>query len=86
MKNRDRDDRHSRRREAGNDADSDVDGKKAAEALYGGVSRSKEDVPRCDNCGKRLTNSDDIGCHNCDPRARRGGRPGPVPTPPNQNQ
>ena len=86
MKNKDRDDMHRRRREAGSspDGEDDPDGRAVASALYGGMDR--DDRPRCDNCGKAHHNNDDIGCHKCDPRARRGGRPGPVPTPPNQNQ
>lgn len=83
MKNPDRDSDHARRRDAGEGED-DPDGREVAHALYGGIDA--DDAPRCDNCGKAHHNNDDIGCRKCDPRARRGGRPGPVPTPPNQNQ
>jgi len=82
LTNPDRDEEHRRRREAGDE--DDPDGREVAHALYGGIDAG--DAPRCDNCGKAHHNNDDIGCHKCDPRARRGGRPGPVPTPPNQNQ
>jgi hypothetical protein len=75
-KNPDRDDRHARRRGGEN---SDLDGREAASLLYGGPSL--DDTPRCPNCGKRATNNADIGCTKCDPRARRAGRAGPVPTP-----
>lgn len=79
LTNPDRDKEHRRRREAGDEED-DPDGRAVASALYGGIDAG--DPPRCDNCGKAHHNNDDIGCHKCDPRARRG----PVPTPPNQNQ
>lgn len=79
MKNRDRDEKHRRRREAGSDDEGTPDGREVAAALYGGPESA--DVPRCDNCGKRRDNNDGLGCHNCDPRARRAGRPGPVPVP-----
>ena len=83
MKNRDRDDQHRRRREAGSTED-DPDGREVASALYGGPP--EDNRPRCDNCGKAKTNSDDIGCTKCDPRARRAGMPGPVPIPPNKSE
>jgi len=81
-KNRDRvdDEKHRRRREVGSDADDDPDGREVADALYGGPRE------KCDNCGKRKHNNDDVGCTKCDPRARRDGRPGPVPVSSNQNE
>jgi hypothetical protein len=40
MKNRDRDDRHSRRRDAGGD-DGSPDGRAVADALYGGLTSNE---------------------------------------------
>jgi hypothetical protein len=44
MKNRDRDDKHSRRRTVG-DEEEDPDGREVAEALYGGFDDSKSSDP-----------------------------------------
>ena len=79
MKNKDRDEKHRRRREMGDDpsGEDDPDGRAVAEKLYGGPPSGNH--PRCDNCGTPLHENADIGCAKCDPRARRAGMAGPVP-------
>jgi hypothetical protein len=59
--------------------ESSLDGDDLAREFYG---PPRDDQPRCSNCGKAHHNGDDIGCTKCDPRARRAGMAGPVPTPP----
>lgn len=80
MKNPDRDEKHRRRRGVGTgDSEEGPDGRELAEALYCGVSEPGPQT--CDNCGKPLTENQDIGCTQCDPRARRSGMVPPAPTP-----
>lgn len=85
MKNKDRDEKHCRRRRGLGEGEDDLDGRAVAAALYGGPDSSR-DEPRCENCGKPIGENADVGCAKCDPRARRGGAPGPIPTSPNQNE
>lgn len=85
LTNPDRDNNHRWRRDMDEPDEDNPDGRKVAERLHGGRPDrgDTEDVPRCSNCGKRKT-SPDAGCYKCDPRARRAGAPGPVPTPPTE--